>query len=109
MSEAVAAEVAKALIVINRIRTYRLFPYGAFSGVTVGKNKKTKHNKKHTNAQTEIGFIFIQLLNKLSLKVPVAQVLKTIERSLKPEQLGLSSSICLKVVCKWNLLAFMRL
>ncbi len=38
-----------------------------------------EENKNDTNANTQVGFICIKLLNKLSLKVPVAQVLRTIE------------------------------
>ena len=47
----------------------------------------------------QVGFISTQLLNKLSYKVPVAQVLKEIERFSNPEQSGLSSLICLEDVC----------
>ena len=36
-------------------------------------------NRNDANANTQVGFICTQLLNKLSLKVPVAQVLRTIE------------------------------
>ena len=35
--------------------------------------------KKHTNALTQVGFIGIQLLNELSKKVSVAQVLTKFE------------------------------
>ena len=48
-----------------------------------------------------VGFICTELLNKLSWKVPVAQVLKEIKRFSNPEQPGLSSLICLEVVCIW--------
>ena len=44
-----------------------------------------------THAKMQAGFICTQLLNELSLKVPVAQVLKEIERSLNHEHPGLSS------------------
>ena len=44
-------------------------------------------------------FVPTQLLNELSLKVPVAQVLKEIERSSNPEQPGHSSTIRLEAVC----------
>ena len=55
--------------------------------------------KNDTNAKMQVGFISTQLLNELSYKVPVAQVLKEIERFSNPEQSGLSSSICLEDVC----------
>ena len=45
-------------------------------------------------------FICTQLLNELSYKVPVDQVLKQIYQALKPEQPGLSSLIRLEAVYK---------
>ena len=47
-----------------------------------------------------VGLVFTctQLLNELSQRVPVAQVLKLFKFASKPEQLGLSSSIRLEVV-----------
>ena len=50
----------------------------SFSG-----NRSERDNggeKNDTNAKMQVGFISTQLLNKLSYKVPVAQVLKKIER-----------------------------
>ncbi len=45
-----------------------------------------------------VGFICTKLLNELSSKVPIAQVLEEINRFSNPEQPGLSSSIRLEVV-----------
>ena len=59
--------------------------------------------KNDTNAKMQVGFITLQLLNKFSYKVPVAQVLKEIERFSNPVQLGISSSICLEDVCIYEL------
>ena len=41
--------------------------------------------KNDTNAKMQAGFVSTQLLNKLSHKVPVAQVFMEIERSSNPE------------------------
>ena len=65
--------------------------------------------KNDTNAKMEVRFISTQLLNELSYKVPVAQVLKEIERFSNPEQSGLSSSICLEDVCIWTQWIFLHL
>ena len=54
-----------------------------------------------------VGFICTELLNKLSWKVPVAQVLKEIKIFSNPEHPGLSSLICLEVVCIWTQLALL--
>ena len=61
-----------------------------------GQKKNTQIHKY------KLFFICIKLLNKLNLKVPVAQVNKTIERSSRLEQIGFSSSICLEVGHIWN-------
>ena len=65
------------------------------------KDRRTKGcngGENATNVNTQAGFISKQLLNKSSLKVPVPQVLKTIEIASNPEQPGRSSSICSEVV-----------
>ena len=43
-------------------------------------------------------FICTQVLSELKLNFPVAQVSKVFKFASKPEQPGLSSSICLKAV-----------
>ena len=57
--------------------------------------------KNDTNTKTQAEFIYTKFLEELRQKVPVAQVLKEIERCSKPEQTGLStsSSIRLEIVC----------
>ena len=54
--------------------------------------------KKNDTCKNASLFVCTQLHNELSLKVPVAQVLKEIERSSNPEQPGLSCSIRYEVV-----------
>ena len=44
-------------------------------------------------------FIYTQVLSELRQNFPVAQVRKVFQFALKPEEPGLSSSICLKVMC----------
>ena len=58
-----------------------------------------KNNGGEIKNDKWVGLIYTQLLNKLSWKVPVAQDLKIFKFPSKPEQPGLSSLICLEVVC----------
>ena len=85
----------------SKVKSGQLGLYSSIclESVNVRRQVLTVERKKTaTNARPQVGFICAQLLNKLSKKVPVAQVLKEIERALKPEQPGLSSSICLEVI-----------
>ena len=59
----------------------------------------TVRKKKDANAKKPVGLIMHYTTSKRGKRVPMAQVLKDIERASKPEQPGLSSSIRLEIVC----------
>ena len=85
----------------SKVKSGQLGLYSSIclESVNVRRQVLTVERKKTaTNARPQVGFICAQLLNKLSKKVLVAQILKEIERALKPEQPGLSSSIRLEVI-----------